>query len=285
MTAHLHFPRPPFTRHPGPGSSRSRRRGALVDFFNIKVQVRSGSADAYGELCARWWPCTDRRRIEAMRATVAFAVFLLAPAFGLQLGRRSLLLAAAAKVAPAPGPAAALPALDSAAAAALAPNPAAAAPASIVDLPNGCQYSVVERGTGEPPRAGETVAVRLRGLLMDGSTFYETGNSPLLFKIGDAVGAVRADGPVTPAVDVAVSRMRGGERGRLVAPSDAGYGRGMSIIDTRRAGLRALRVPDGETLRYEIELLRCRDVAAVDGKAARACCSEASFPCPDPFGA
>lgn len=74
--------------------------------------------------------------------------------------------------------------------------------------------------------------------------------------------------------------MRAGERGRLVAPAAAGYPKGLSIVGTRRAGLRAPWVPLGETLRYDVELLRCRDVKGMEG--ARACCSEASFPCPGP---
>ena len=197
----------------------------------------------------------------------------LSAAAALSLGmerRRVLLFPAVANVAMHPN-----------AAGATGSEPLVSEDRSIVDLPNGCRYSTVSAGTGETPAKGSLVAVRLRGLLMDGSVFLDTAKSvPILFRVGSVVGSLRPDGPVTPAIDVAVSRMRGGEIGRLVSPSEAGYGRGMSMADTRRAGLQTLFVPSGETLRYEIELLRCLDVTVGEAPpGAVACCPEAEYPC------
>ena len=77
--------------------------------------------------------------------------------------------------------------------------------------------------------------------------------------------------------------MRAGEVGRLIVPYDAGYGPGLSLYGTRKAGLKTRWVPSGETLRYEIELLRCRDVGGkFSGDGARVCCSDKKFPCPGP---
>ena len=54
---------------------------------------------------------------------------------------------------------------------------------------------------------------------------------------------------------------------RATVPASELYG-------TRKAGLKTRWVPSGETLRYEIELLRCRDVGGkFSGDGARACCS------------
>ena len=87
----------------------------------------------------------------------------------------------------------------------------------------------------------------------------------------------REEHPVGPPV------MRAGEVGRLIVPYDAGYGPGLSLYGTRKAGLKTRWVPSGETLRYEVELLRCRDVGGkFSGDGARVCCSDKKFPCPGP---
>jgi len=147
-----------------------------------------------------------------------------------------------------------------------------------VELSNGCTYAKIADGSGSVPKRGDVVAVRLRGLLESGGVFLEPGG-PILFELGSIIAAPRVDGRVTPGVDAAVARMRAGEVGRLLVPSDAGYGRGLSLYGTQKAGLKTPWVPAGETLRYEIELLRCRDVGS---GGAQACCSEKNFPCPGP---
>ena len=135
------------------------------------------------------------------------------------------------------------------------------------------------------PKRGDVVAVRLRGLLESGAVFIDSFNEggPILFELGSIVSAPRVDGRVTPGVDAAVAQMRAGEVGRLIVPYDAGYGPGLSLYGTRKAGLKTRWVPSGETLRYEIELLRCRDVGGkFSGDGARVCCSDKKFPCPGP---
>ena len=59
---------------------------------------------------------------------------------------------------------------------------------------------------------------------------------------------------------------------------DSRAGVGLSFVDMRRAGLSGLWMPSDETLRYEVELLRCREVD-VDDRVARVCCSDADYPC------
>jgi FKBP-type peptidyl-prolyl cis-trans isomerase len=167
----------------------------------------------------------------------------------------------------------------------IALTPVATKADEAVELPNGCTYAKVADGSGPVPKRGDVVAVRLRGLLESGAVFIDSFNEggPILWELGSVVSAPRVDGRVTPGVDAAVALMRGGEIGRLIVPYDAGYGPGLSLYGTRKAGLKTRWVPSGETLRYEIELLRCRDVGGkFSGDGARVCCSDKKFPCPGP---
>lgn len=97
-------------------------------------------------------------------------------------------------------------------------------------------------GPAPYPNAETSFAVRLRGLLESGSIFLEPGG-PILFELGSIIAAPRVDGRVTPGVDAAVARMRAGEVGRLLVPSDAGYGRGLSLYGTQRPGSKRLGSP------------------------------------------
>ena len=172
-----------------------------------------------------------------------------------------------------------------AALAALAFTPVSTKADEPIELPNGCTYAKVSDGSGPVPKRGDVVAVRLRGLLESGAVFIDSFSEggPLLFELGSIIAAPRVDGRVTPGVDAAVAQMRGGEVGRLIVPYDAGYGPGLSLYGTRKAGLKTRWVPSGETLRYEVELLRCRDVGGkFSGDGARVCCSDKKFPCPGP---
>ena len=172
-----------------------------------------------------------------------------------------------------------------AALAALTLAPVSAKADEAVELPNGCTYAKVADGSGPVPKRGDVVAVRLRGLLESGAVFLDSFNEggPILFELGSVIAAPRVDGRVTPGVDAAVAQMRAGEVGRLIVPYDVGYGPGLSLYGTRKAGLKTRWVPSGETLRYEIELLRCRDVGGkFSGDGARVCCSDKKFPCPGP---
>ena len=172
-----------------------------------------------------------------------------------------------------------------AALAVIALTPVSAKADEAVELPNGCTYAKITEGSGPMPKRGDVVAVRLRGLLESGAVFIDSFNEggPLLFELGSIIAAPRVDGRVTPGVDAAVAQMRAGEVGRLIVPYDAGYGPGLSLYGTRKAGLKTRWVPSGETLRYEVELLRCRDVGGkFSGDGARVCCSDKKFPCPGP---
>ena len=151
------------------------------------------------------------------------------------------------------------------------------ASAGVVELPSGVRYRAVSEGRGAVPAKGDVVAVRLRGLRPDDRVFLDA-RAPILFRVGSVVSRTTIDGPVTPAVDIAVARMRAGERGLIVAPPDSAYPRGLSIAQTRAAGLSGLWIPSDETLRYEIELLRCLEVDVGEARG-RACCSEADYPC------
>ena len=208
-----------------------------------------------------------------MRLMHCVSMLCAARALQLDIDRRAFVrgLSAAAFAAP-HAPTAAAPA--SAAPPAAAPSEASA---GVVELPSGVRYRAVSEGRGAVPAKGDVVAVRLRGLLPNDRVFLDA-RAPILFRVGSVVSRTTIDGPVTPAVDIAVARMRAGERGLIVAPPDSAYPRGLSIAQTRAAGLSGLWIPSDETLRYEIELLRCLEVDVGEARA-RACCSEADYPC------
>ena len=91
------------------------------------------------------------------------------------------------------------------------------------------------------PKRGDVVAVRLHGDCWRAAPCFSirlTRAVRILFELGSIVSAPRVDGRVTPGVDAAVAQMRAGEVGRLIVPYDAGYGPGLSLYGTRKAGSR-----------------------------------------------
>ena len=218
-----------------------------------------------------------------MRLMHCVSMLCAARALQLDIDRRSFVrgLSAAALAAPPAATFAAPLAAPATAAPVGSAAPPAAAPseanAGVAELPSGVRYRAVSEGRGAVPAKGDVVAVRLRGLLPNDRVFLDA-RAPILFRVGSVVSRTTIDGPVTPAVDIAVARMRAGERGHIVAPPDSAYPRGLSIAQTRAAGLSGLWIPSDETLRYEIELLRCLEVDVGEARG-RACCSEADYPC------
>ena len=139
--------------------------------------------------------------------------------------------------------------------------------------------------------------IQIRGLLRDGSVFLDTTSAgrPLLHKLGTAVdfnffrrnngGDSSQRSQVTMGLEDGISGMRKGGIRRIVVPGPLGYGHaGVSRYDAYRMGL--LRpIPRDETLRYEVELLRCSPLTLDDPTTQRArtidaCCTEEKYPCP-----
>ncbi|MEO6456477.1 MAG: FKBP-type peptidyl-prolyl cis-trans isomerase [Ginsengibacter sp.] len=107
----------------------------------------------------------------------------------------------------------------------------------VVELPNGLQYEILKAGTGEIPKATDTVKAHYAGSLINGQEFdnsYKRGE-PLQIPVGGVIqGWVQA-----------LQMMPVGSKWKLYIPSDLGYG------DRGAGGA----IPGGATLIFEIELL------------------------------
>ncbi len=102
-------------------------------------------------------------------------------------------------------------------------------------LDSGIVFRTVAEGTGASPSSDrDTVTVRYRGTLIDGTEFDASRDAPLRFAL-DAV---------IPCWSEAISRMRAGGRAQFVCPASLSYGE------------RAHRlIPPGSTLVFEVELI------------------------------
>ncbi len=116
-----------------------------------------------------------------------------------------------------------------------------------LDLGNGLKYVQWQAGSG--PAAGPTAKVKVHYVAyrVDGTAFensYDYG-SPIGFRLGDH--------EVLPGWEVAIERMKVGEKGWLYVPSSMGYGqKGQKGYDD------AYIVKPGEDLIYEIELVKAK---------------------------
>jgi FKBP-type peptidyl-prolyl cis-trans isomerase FklB len=107
----------------------------------------------------------------------------------------------------------------------------------VIALPNGLQYEIIKAGTGEKPKATDTVKAHYAGSLINGQEFdnsYKRGQ-PLEIPVGGVIqGWVQA-----------LQMMPVGSKWKLYIPSDLGYG------DRGAGGA----IPGGAALIFEIELL------------------------------
>ena len=115
-------------------------------------------------------------------------------------------------------------------------------PATTQTTASGLQYSIDREGTGESPRAGQTVSVHYTGWLTNGTKFDSSRdrNRPFEFPLGA--------GRVIRGWDEGVAMMKIGEVRTLVIPPDLGYGpRGAGGV-----------IPPNATLVFKVELLGAR---------------------------
>ena len=112
----------------------------------------------------------------------------------------------------------------------------AAAQAGAVQSASGLVYREVAAGTGESPKASDTVKVHYRGTLADGSEFDSSyaRNEPAEFPLRGVI----------PCWTEGVQKMKVGGKARLVCPSDLAYG---------DEGNQA--IPGGAALAFDVELL------------------------------
>ena len=114
---------------------------------------------------------------------------------------------------------------------------AAAKEEGAVKTSSGLIYKTLTPGTGESPKATDTVKVHYRGTFIDGSEFDNS------YKRGEPT-----EFPVTKVIKCwteGLQRMKVGEKAQLVCPAGIAYGdRGMGSA-----------VPPGATLVFQVELL------------------------------
>jgi len=112
----------------------------------------------------------------------------------------------------------------------------ASAETGAVKSVSGLVYREVAAGTGESPKASDTVKVHYRGTLTDGSEFDSSyaRNEPAQFQLQGVI----------PCWTEGVQKMKVGGKARLVCPSDLAYGDN---------GNQA--IPGGAALVFDVELL------------------------------
>jgi peptidylprolyl isomerase len=128
------------------------------------------------------------------------------------------------------GPAVA-PEIDATAVPSVEPNPDALTEYTTTD--SGLKYWIIEEGHGPMPRPGDTVIVKYRGTLEDGTEF-DSGERTFILGSGDAI----------PGLDEGVGLFKEGTKAELVIPPHLGFG------DQANGP-----VPANSILIFEVELL------------------------------
>jgi FKBP-type peptidyl-prolyl cis-trans isomerase FklB len=107
----------------------------------------------------------------------------------------------------------------------------------VVSLPSGLQYKVIKKGTGPMPSATDTVTVKYRGTLIDGTVFDDSEKHG-----GTATFPVNG---VIKGWTEALQKMNVGSKWQIFIPADLAYG-------DRGAGT---DIPPGSTLIFDVELV------------------------------
>jgi FKBP-type peptidyl-prolyl cis-trans isomerase FklB len=122
----------------------------------------------------------------------------------------------------------------------------------IKTMPSGLQYRVLAEGdpSGKSPAAADTVTVRYRASLSDGTEFdrSETHDRPATFRVNS----------VFKGWQEAFLAMKPGAKWQLYVPPELGYGANPPPA-----------VPPGALLVYELELLQVEPAAPMDPAAAK----------------
>jgi FKBP-type peptidyl-prolyl cis-trans isomerase FklB len=106
----------------------------------------------------------------------------------------------------------------------------------VVTLPDGLQYKVIKDGSGAMPTASDTVTVKYKGSLIDGTVFdsSEQHGGTATFPVGGVI----------PGWTEALQKMKVGSKWQLFIPAELAYG-------DRGAGT---DIAPGSTLVFDVEL-------------------------------
>jgi FKBP-type peptidyl-prolyl cis-trans isomerase FklB len=111
----------------------------------------------------------------------------------------------------------------------------------VITLPSGLQYKVIKAGSGNKPKATDTVTVHYQGTLVNGTEFdssYRRGQ-PVSFPVNGVI----------PGWTEALQLMEAGAKWQIVIPSNLAYG-------DRGAGP---QIGPNATLIFEIELISIQE--------------------------
>jgi FKBP-type peptidyl-prolyl cis-trans isomerase FkpA len=109
-------------------------------------------------------------------------------------------------------------------------------------MPENLQIELLTAGTGVSPEAGQIAVVHYTGYLTDGSKFDSSADRNEPFEVAAGVGQVIG------GWDLALLRMRVGDKVRLTIPPNLAYGAG---------GIEGV-IPPNATLLFEVELLEVK---------------------------
>ena len=116
--------------------------------------------------------------------------------------------------------------------------------------PSGLQYKVVKEGDGPKPKASDTVEVKYRGTLIDGTEFDSSKDKTVTFPVGGVIKGWTE----------ALQLMPVGSKYQLFIPSDLAYGE-------RQAGP---QISPNSTLIFDVELVSIKSAASQAAPAAPA---------------
>jgi FKBP-type peptidyl-prolyl cis-trans isomerase len=106
----------------------------------------------------------------------------------------------------------------------------------VVTLASGLQYKIITQGSGDSPKAEDTVTVNYRGSLIDGTEFDSSAKSgkPATFRVGGVIKGWTE----------ALLLMKPGAKWQLFIPQDLAYGE-----------MGRPSIPPGSTLIFDVELV------------------------------
>lgn len=110
-------------------------------------------------------------------------------------------------------------------------------PVQVIKKENGLIIEIMEEGTGNPVKSGDTISLDYRGMFTDGKIFDES------YARGQKFSFTPGTGMVIAGWEEGVLGMKVGEKRRLTVPSSLGYG-------PNDYG----PIPGGSTLIFDIEL-------------------------------